>query len=184
MMPTQIIRFLFERGEFTSASTEAVGKALFYYSLGILPSGLWASILSIYYAKKKMWKQLILYVLFFLLSVAFTALFINTLSYNAIPLAWSISYWLVVISGGVYVLKKVGIDIIKLKKTVFTGIIAASGMALFIFTYLLCATKIPSLQKDVVMVGCIFLSLGIYVGILRLINAEELDFILNVLRMS
>ena len=74
-LSTDIIRIFFERGEFTAASTEAVSTALSYYAIGIIPSGIWASILSLFYARKKVWEQLCLYILFLIITVTGTFFF-------------------------------------------------------------------------------------------------------------
>lgn len=86
-MTVPIVRALFERGEFTSASTSATASALFYYALAVPIWGGLQILNRAFYARREMWTPVIVGTAATVAAVPMYVIFQNTFGIRGVALA-------------------------------------------------------------------------------------------------
>jgi len=90
----EIIHLILERGAFTSLSTEAVSRALWFYAFGLIPLSLVNIIGSVLHALKKVQPRMYFFFCLFFSNIFLAYFFAKIRSYQEIALGTSISYWI------------------------------------------------------------------------------------------
>lgn len=179
ILKTEIITLLFQRGAFTIEATAGVSKALFFFALGLIPNGLIAVMLTLFYALKKMKDQIVLYSSFFLLNITLSIILKKYMSYSGIALASSITYWIIVGFGFWYITKNINtFDYGRIVRACGQFLIASFVMALFV--YLLRNTIIVSpwygrstLYDGAILSMILLFGFLTYVIILKVLKSSE-----------
>lgn len=190
LFSTEIIQLLFERGEFTPATTKAVASAVVFFAIGLIPTAIWNILVNIFYTKKQMKRQLGLYILLFLATIFGSLFFIPFLSYNGIALAWSLAYWIAAMIAFWYSTKNLQcIEISNLKISCFKVIFAAGIMSLILFFFkkLNILISAPYHESPLFQGLFLILVLGIagiiYLFLLKLLGeSEEITLMFSLLK--
>ena len=96
-------------------------------------------------------------------------------SYNAIPIAWSLGYWVTAVVGLLY-LEWLGIRIRQGVKTIIKCSIAALSMMLCVGLLFFLRPIVPLLNTSVAIICAIIVSIGVYIIVLKSMHTEEVDF--------
>ncbi len=176
MLNHELIQMVFQRGAFTTHSTDAVSAALFFFSIGLVPAGIYTLILQLFYAKKEMKTQMYLFTFFLILNISLILILVQFMSYNGIALGTSISYWCVSIIACLYIGNKInGLGYKEIGKTVLKVIPATVLMVIAIFL-------LKSIAYSFVgLVIVLLLAVLIYVVSLQLMRSEEIKIMSDLL---
>ncbi len=158
----EIILLLFERGQFTA--TEQVGTALFLYTIGLVPLGIFTLVITLLNSIKKILLAVILYTLFLISNLILILVLKDSLSFQSIALAYSISNWIVVFAS--YTVIK---QFIKLDKITSYKVLTASGiMAVVLYALVFLFDKNNFLFISI-------FSLLFYSFLLKIFHVKELE---------
>ena len=91
MLSSNIIKVIYERGEFTELSTMLTSRALVYYSIGMIGYGLMEVLNKAFYAMQDAKTPMITSGIAIVLNVVFSILFVKYMGYAGLPLAASIT---------------------------------------------------------------------------------------------
>ena len=91
MLSNDIIKIIYERGEFTAESTLLTSKALLYYSIGMIGYGLMEILNKAFYAMQDSKTPMKTSIVAIVLNVALSITFVNLMGYAGLPLAASIT---------------------------------------------------------------------------------------------
>lgn len=192
LLGKDIIHILFERGEFTATSTMHVAKALSFFALGLIPSGIFATVMSVFYSMKRMKAQMFIYVLFLVIDVITTLFFVNYISYNGIALGMSLAYWIATIIAFYYITNAMGnfdykpIALASIKIIIASGIMTAGLIIVHALTKNITAMFMDSLSEQIISsihVALALLIAGVlYISVLKLWKLEEMSMIITTIK--
>ena len=171
-----LVRILFERGNFTSQATAAVGSALLAYLGFVIAGSLGSPFIYALYSLKETTKAALIGVIGFMFYIIIAFILSNYMSFVGVALALSIQYTLGLIPVIYFIIKKIGAFetgpiFMCLIKSSFAGVITS----IFLITF---KQFIPSrivYPVDLVILGGIGLIL--YFLLLILFRTEELQYI-------
>ena len=138
-MRTEIIRLLYERGEFTPLQTDLTAYALFFYSLGLFAHGVIQILPRGFYALKDTITPVKVSIATVILSIGLNFLFLRFtgLHHGGLALSFSLMGVANMLLAFYLLRRKVGgLGSGKLIKTGLQSILAASGMAIAIWLFL------------------------------------------------
>ncbi len=165
LLSNEIIKVIYERGEFTSASTILTGQALLYYSFGMIGYGIMEILNKAFYSMQDSKTPMKISIVAILLNVTLSVLLVNKIGYVGLPLAAS-GTSIAIACIMLYTLNKkiekiVDRDVIKeLMKTIVSGILMAVSI-IFVRPYLGINSIIILLVS--VVIGLIIYSISMYI---------------------
>jgi putative peptidoglycan lipid II flippase len=133
LLSSDIVKMIYERGEFTAESTALTSAALIYYAVGMIGYGLMEFLNKAFYAMQDSKTPMKTSVVAIILNIVLSIVLVNTMGYVGLPLATSITSIVTAVLMLVLANKKIDGIINKenLKESLKT-IIAAAIMALLI----------------------------------------------------
>lgn len=90
-LSNEIIKIIYERGEFTATSTYLTGGALMYYSIGMLGYGIMEILNKAFYAMQDSKTPMKISVIAIVMNLVLSVILVNTMDYLGLPLAASIT---------------------------------------------------------------------------------------------
>lgn len=184
----ETIKFLFERGAFTSASTTAVSNALVFFGVGLIPLSLMSLISTGMNVLQKMKKRMYLFLLSLVLNVSLSLVLVRVLSFQGIALGITLSSWGVA-SLGLYTLSKElgGFDCKSIMKEMLKIGVAAAIMTLLLLggkLFILAkAETIASKFLELLIVGAvIFVGGVVYLCSMKQMKAEGIGVFLKIIK--
>ena len=91
MLSNDIIKIIYERGEFTAESTLLTSRALLYYSIGMIGYGLMEVLNKAFYAMQDSKTPMKTSIVAIILNVGLSIIFVKAMGYTGLPLAASIT---------------------------------------------------------------------------------------------
>ena len=185
----EIVTFLFERGAFTATASGQVAATLFFFAIGLIPSGIWGVILNLFYAMKKMKVQMWVYFCFLVLNIVLNLILVRSMSYNGIALSMSLTYWCTTIIAFWYITQEVKpFNYQEIVRSSIKMIIASLGMALSILLLRKEVLQLEFFQTPGIIIqgGMLFTilmaSFIVYGATLILLRSEEIVFIVSAIK--
>lgn len=164
VLSSDVIRLIYERGEFTANSTMLTSSALMCYAIGMLGYGLMEILNKAFYAKQDAKTPMYTSAVAIVLNVIFSILFVKTIGYTGLPLAASITSILTAIIMLWRIEKKVNRLIDKNTfREVAKALISAGfmGVVIYVISNYIEMNLILSLGVSVVIGVLVYLSLGV-----------------------
>ncbi len=164
VLSSDVIRLIYERGEFTANSTMLTSSALMCYAIGMLGYGLMEILNKAFYAKQDAKTPMYTSAVAIILNVIFSILFVKTIGYTGLPLAASITSILTAIIMLWRIEKKVNRLIDKNTfREVAKALISAGfmGVVIYVISNYIEMNLILSLGVSVVIGVLVYLSLGV-----------------------
>lgn len=164
LLSSDVIKLIYERGEFTANSTMLTSSALMFYAIGMIGYGLMEILNKAFYAKQDAKTPMYTSAIAIALNIILSIVFVNKMGYTGLPLAASITSILTAIIMLWRIEKKVkGIVDISTLKELGKSIISAGVMGVVIYV-LSNYINLPLIISLVVSVGVgviIYLALGV-----------------------
>lgn len=91
LISNDIIKIIYERGEFTSRSTLLTSNALMYYAIGMIGYGLMEVLNKAFYAMQDSKTPMLTSIIAIILNLGLSMVFVNLMGYTGLPLAASIT---------------------------------------------------------------------------------------------
>lgn len=179
ILSDEIIKVIYERGEFTAESTMLTSKALLYYSIGMIGYGLMEILNKAFYAMQDSRTPMKTSIVAILVNVFLSIVLVKTMGYAGLPLAASITSVIVGILMTILVNSKIkGIVTKETIKEAVKIIVSAALMAILII--ILKEVIIgETIIKLLIKIGtCIILSVIFYFSLMILLkNRTLLEYI-------
>ncbi len=177
---TDIIKIIYERGEFTRESTLMTSSTLLFYSIGILGSGFVEIMNKSFYAKQDTKSPLKVGIIVIILNIALSIIFGKVMSYNGLALATSLS---TIINAVILIImankKEEGIINKDVIKSIFKMLLCSiiMGVVVFYTNKILLKSLNEGFLNDVIriMIGAI-LGIMVYMVLTIKLGVNELDF--------
>lgn len=164
LLSSDVIKLIYERGEFTANSTMLTSSALMFYAIGMVGYGLMEILNKAFYAKQDAKTPMYTSAIAIVLNIILSVVFVNKMGYTGLPLAASITSILTAIIMLWRIEKKVkGIVDISTLKELGKSVISAGVMGVIIYV-LSNYINLPLIISLVISVGVgviIYLALGV-----------------------
>lgn len=164
VLSSDVIKLIYERGEFTANSTMLTSSALMCYAIGMLGYGLMEILNKAFYAKQDAKTPMYTSAVAIVLNVIFSIVFVKTIGYTGLPLAASITSILTAIIMLWRIEKKVNKLIDKNTfKELAKALISAGfmGVVIYVISNYIEMNLILSLSISVIIGVLVYLSLGV-----------------------
>ncbi len=169
-----VIRLLFERGAFSSRSTQMVAYALQFYALGLTAHAAVEIIVRAFYALHNTWTPVLAGVGAMILNISLSLLLVDRLGYGGLALANTVATTLEMTALLWLLRRKLGgLEAKRLAATLARSLAAAAVMAGALGIWLTMAAG-PWRQAWVTALGGMALAAAVYLGMAALLRAEEL----------
>ncbi|NLW59435.1 MAG: murein biosynthesis integral membrane protein MurJ [Firmicutes bacterium] len=193
-MRTEIIRLLYERGEFTPLQSELTAYALFFYSLGLFAHGVIQILPRGFYALKDTITPVKVSIASVLLSIGLNYLFLKytPLQHGGLALSFSLMGVANMLLSFALLRKKVGgLRTGKLIKTGTQATSAALGMSVVVRLFLPLWTRFlaglaftVNLNRLLQVMGGIGVGVVVYMALAALLRMEEVKLVKRIVRRN
>lgn len=173
---TEIVSIILERGAFTAEATEAVGKVLTYFALGMVPWGLMNILIPLLHALKRMKEEMYLFAILIMLNSSLSFFLVKSMGESGIALATSISYSVIFCIGCVYLSRTIAYSLKGLGKEAIKCGCAAAVVAGSIFFL----KNIYTGENIFFMISLSGIGVGIYLLLSVLLKSEGFIIIVNI----
>lgn len=182
LISNDIIKIIYERGEFTSHSTLLTSNALMYYAIGMIGYGLMEVLNKAFYAMQDSKTPMLTSIIAIILNLGLSIVFVNLLGYTGLPLAASITSIVTGILMLILVNKKInGIVTKNDLKELFKILLSAGIMGLLIIllkNIIIGDTFIKTIVRVIASVGAGIISYFLCAVLLR--NETLNEYILKI----
>jgi len=177
-----IVNTLWERGEFTRASTEGTATALLFYSLGLAAFSGIKVIVPAYYSLKDTKTPARIGIYSMLLNIILNLLFMKPLGHGGLALATSLASVFNAVMLVHLLRKKLGLmgGRVILASTLKVALNSAlMGGLLYVISAAWFDPAAPLAEKLVFLTAAILAAIAVFAGLARFTQREELGFLLN-----
>ncbi len=177
-----IIKLLFERGKFTSYSTQLTYGALLFYSIGIIAYSGMKLFVSAFYSYQDTFTPVLIATIILVVNIVLNLILMFPLGIKGIALATSISGYLHLLILFIKFRKKIGgIGLLDIRNSLFKIIISSIAMGISLFIFLKFTNNLSTLL--IVVLG-LFIGTGSYLVFSALLHSEEINLVRNLMRKS
>lgn len=179
ILSTDIIKIIYERGEFTASSTLLTSCALTFYSIGMIGYGLMEVLNKAFYAMQNAKTPMIISAIAIIVNVLLSILFVKVMGYTGLPLAASVTSILTCIIMMWRINKKFcGILDIDTLREFFRTLISAVSMGALIYSLKNIVNLPQIITLGIVILGGIF----IYMFMQFLMKSEIMEEGINLIK--
>ncbi|MDO4552103.1 MAG: murein biosynthesis integral membrane protein MurJ [Bacillota bacterium] len=179
----EIVQAVYERGAFDLSATDMTGQALFFYAIGMLPAALNGLFVQTYYSRHNMKTPVIYGAAGVVINVALNLLLIRSMAHCGLALATSLA----ALCNSLllyYGIRKKYPEVVIVGSMVKIGKITGAAVAAVACSYgvfrLIQATI--WMPRAVALMAVVALAGLVYLGLLKLLQIEELTFVRQILK--